>query len=84
MDSYLSGREQLGESKKKKDSMKLSPGPQGLGQLAAPEPENREESEVCGDGGSKVAYVTEDGRVSKILVTCNCGQVTEIDCKYEE
>lgn len=84
MDSYLSGREQLGESKKTKDSLKLSSGPHGFGQLAAPEPEDREESEVCGEGGSKVSYVTEDGRVTKIVVSCQCGQVTEIDCKYED
>ncbi len=84
MDSYLSGREQLGENKKSKESMKLPPVSGGFGQLAAPEPENQEESEVCGEGGSKVAYVSENGRVTKIVVTCNCGQVTEIDCRYEE
>ena len=84
MDSYLSGREQLGESKKSKDSMKLPAVSQGFGKLAAPESENVEESEVCGDGGSKVSYVSEDGRVTKIVVTCNCGQVTEIDCSYDE
>lgn len=64
--------------------MKLPAAPQSFGQLAAPEPESSEENEVCGDGGSKVAYVTEDGRVTKIVVTCNCGQVTEIDCQYDE
>ncbi len=84
MDSYLSGREQLGESKKSKDSMQLSAPADGFGQLSAPPPESQEESEVCGDGGSKVSYVSEDGRVTKIVVTCNCGQVTEIDCQYEE
>lgn len=84
MDSYLSGREQLGESKKAKDSMQLSAPAGGFGQLAPPESENQEESEVCGEGGSKVAYVSENGKVTKIVVTCNCGQVTEIDCKYEE
>ncbi|MDQ8185962.1 hypothetical protein [Pelagicoccus sp. SDUM812002] len=84
MDSYLSGREQLGESKKKKDSLNLPAVSQGFGQLAAPESEDHEENEVCGEGGSKVAYVSEDGRVTKIVVTCNCGQITEIDCKYED
>ena len=84
MDSYLSGREQLGESKKMKDSLQLSASSEGLGQLSIPPSEDREENELCGDGGSKVAYVTEDGRVTKIVVTCKCGQVTEIDCKYEE
>lgn len=84
MDSYLSGREQLGESKKSKDSMQLSSPSEGFGQLAIPPSEDAQESEVCGEGGSKVAYVTEEGRVTKIVVTCNCGQVTEIDCSYED
>ncbi|MBK1878452.1 hypothetical protein [Pelagicoccus mobilis] len=84
MDSYLSGREQLGESKKSKDSLELSAPEAGLGQLAMPPAEDRAESEVCGEGGSKVSYVSEEGRVTKIVVTCKCGQITEIDCKYEE
>lgn len=84
MDSYLSGREQVGESKKNKIPMQLGPSQKGLGDLALPPSEDAEEKEVCGEGGSKVAYVTEEGRVTKIVVTCNCGQVTEIDCKYEE
>lgn len=84
MDSYLSGREQLGESKKSKDSLKLSQTSDSLGQLTIPPTGEVEEKEVCGEGGSKVAYVTENGKVTKIVVTCNCGQVTEIDCKYED
>lgn len=84
MDSYLSGREQLGDSKKNKLFMQLAQPDEAFGELAAPESENAQQHEVCGEGGSKVSYVTEDGRVSKIVVTCNCGQVTEIDCKYEE
>lgn len=84
MDSYLSGREQLGGSKKSKDSMQISAPSEGFGQLAAPAPEDQQETEVCGDGGSKVSYVSENGQVTKIVVTCNCGQVTEIDCQYEE
>lgn len=84
MDSYLSGREQLGDSKKSKFAMQLAEPEKPLGELKAPASENAQESELCGEGGSKVSYVTEDGRVTKIVVTCNCGQVTEIDCKYEE
>ncbi|MBC2606027.1 hypothetical protein [Pelagicoccus albus] len=84
MDSYLSGREQLGESKKSKDSFKLMASGDSFGQLSSPPAEDREEKESCGEGGSKVSYVTEGGRVTKIVVTCNCGQVTEIDCQYED
>lgn len=84
MDSYLSGREHLGESKKSKDSLQISAPSDGLEQLARPPAEDRSENEECGEGGSKVSYVTEEGRVTKIVVTCKCGQVTEIDCQYEE
>lgn len=84
MDSYLSGREQLGDSKKSKIPLPLSAPSGGFGQLAMPPSEDQEEAELCGEGGSKVAYVTESGRVTKIVVTCNCGQVTEIDCNYDE
>ncbi len=64
--------------------MQLTASSGGFGQLEPPPSENHEEAEVCGEGGSKVAYVSEEGRVTKIVVTCACGQVTEIDCKYEE
>ena len=84
MDSYLSGREQLGDSKKSKNSFELSSPSEGLEQLAMPPAEDRAENEECGEGGRKVSYITEEGRVTKIVVTCKCGQVTEIDCKYEE
>lgn len=84
MDSYLSDREQLGKTPKPKAPAQLQPPAKGLGELSLPEAEDAERKETCGEGGSKVAYVTEAGRVTKIVVTCQCGQVTEIDCKYEE
>jgi hypothetical protein len=35
-------------------------------------------------GGHKarVETVLDDGRVSRIIVKCSCGEVTEIDCDY--
>jgi len=85
MDSYLSGRSQLGDAKKSKFAVSLPSQPQeALGELEAPPSENAETKELCGDCGSKVSYVTEDGRVTRIVVTCQCGQVTEIDCKYQD
>ncbi len=83
MDSYLSGRENLGDTPKPKEEPNLLP-PQALEKLEPPEnPEARLEEED-GTEGSKVQYITEDGRVTKIVVTCNCGQVTEIDCQYSD
>ncbi len=81
MDSYLSGRERVGDSPKKRDSLQLESNP--LGNLVVPADESAVQSEACGEGGSRVAYVSEGGRVVKIVVTCACGQVTEIDCAYE-
>lgn len=82
MDSYLSGRERVGDAPKAKEPMKL--GPKTLGKLTQPPSADAEQKEECGEGGSRVAYVTENGRVTKIVVTCACGQVTEIDCAYDD
>ena len=48
-----------------------------------PESEDVVLNEDKGEGGSRVSYITEEGRVSKIVVTCSCRQITEIDCDYE-
>lgn len=83
MDNFLSGRENLGDQpKKSKDSS--SEAVHGIQPLESDELSDSclvEESE--GESGSRVAYVTEEGRVTKIIVTCTCGQTTEIDCDYE-
>lgn len=83
MDNFLSGRENLGEApKKSKDASKSAV--RGMEPL-----EGDKDSDSClveeseGESGSHVSYVTEEGRVTKIVVTCACGQVTEIDCNYE-
>lgn len=83
MDSFLSGREHLGDKPKPKDALSIAP--QALGKLQNSDSgEAAEVSEECGEGGSTVQYVSEAGKVVKILVTCKCGQVTEIDCKYDD
>lgn len=83
MDSFLTGREHVGDQPKPKKNLSEVPlgafGDLQLEQAA----ENAQMEEVTGESGSRVSYVTEDGRVTKIVVTCACGQVTEIDCKYE-
>lgn len=68
--------------KPKENSLEESEGVLGDFQLQQ-SMENAQLEEVTGESGSRVSYVTEDGRVKKIVVTCACGQVTEIDCKYE-
>ena len=32
---------------------------------------------------SSIEYVEDQGVVKKIIVTCKCGEVTEIDCLYD-
>lgn len=82
MDSFLSGREKVGDKPKPADKPQL--GPKALGELPAPPAADSDVQDLCGSGGSSVQYVTESGRVTKIVVTCACGQITEIDCEYEE
>ena len=84
MENFLSGRENLGDQPKQ--SKAKSPERPGLGQEweeLSQESEDAVLNEEKGEGGSRVSYVTEEGRVTKIVVTCACGQVTEIDCDYE-
>ncbi len=82
MDSYLSGRERVGDLPKAKEPTLLGPKP--LGELVPPPSHDSALHEDHGEAGSRVAYITENGRVTRIVVTCACGQVTEIDCRYEE
>ena len=84
MDNFLSGREHLGDQPKQ--SQAHSRKRTGLNQELAnitPESEDVVLNEEKGEGGSRVSYITEEGRVTKIVVTCSCGQITEIDCDYE-
>ena len=84
MDNFLSGREQVGDAQK--PAKKASAESDAAGDEF--DPSNLAESasleEAQGEAGSKVAYITEEGRVTRIVVTCACGQVTEIDCDYED
>ncbi|MBT3483143.1 MAG: hypothetical protein HN457_17110 [Opitutales bacterium] len=83
MDSFLSGREHVGDQPKpKEETPSTSKGVLGDFQLQQAI-ENAQLEEVTGEAGSRVSYVMEEGRVQKIVVTCACGQLTEIDCKYE-
>ncbi len=34
------------------------------------------------EGGASVQTVMERGRVTKLIVTCSCGKVTELACSY--
>ncbi len=83
MDNFLSGREQVGDAQKsaKKDASQDQSQADDLDLADLGDSATLEETK--GDAGSKVTYITEEGRVTRIVVTCACGQVTEIDCDYE-
>lgn len=84
MENFLSGREHLGDQPKQSQAQRRKR--KGLNEGFAnmtPESEDVVLKEDKGEGGSRVSYITEEGRVSKIVVTCSCGQITEIDCDYE-
>lgn len=46
---------------------------------AAPVTPNGEET---GEHGTRVETIMERGRVTRLIVTCSCGTVTEIECRY--
>jgi len=46
---------------------------------ANPVQQNQEEH---GEHGTRVETVMEHGRVTRLIVTCTCGNVTEIECRY--
>jgi hypothetical protein len=53
---------------------------------AQPEPEPEPEPAAhCHAGGSepKVELVRTEGRVTKVIVTCRCGERMALDCLYE-
>ena len=52
-------------------------GPQAHPEVAGPAAQT-----LKGEHGTKVQTVVERGRVTKIIVTCTCGKVTEIACQY--
>ena len=84
MDNFLSGREHLGDQPKQSGAK--SRDRSGVNQEweeLSQESEDAVLNEEKGEGGSRVSYITEEGRVTKIVVTCSCGQITEIDCDYE-
>lgn len=54
--------------------------PQALSSTALPEIPDAQT--ITADAGAKVETVVENGRVTKIVVTCSCGKVTELACSY--
>jgi hypothetical protein len=49
---------------------------------AATLPAAAETHAETGTHGTRVQTIVERGRVTRIIVTCSCGKVTELDCTY--
>lgn len=49
---------------------------------AAPVRPVAQSQEETGEHGTRVETVVEKGRVTRLIVTCTCGNVTEIECRY--
>ena len=84
MDDFLIGREVVSRS----DSGATAPeNAVTLPNVGRTSPESSE-PEMCapqsetGANGSRIETVVERGRVTRLIVTCNCGNVTEIECRY--
>ncbi|RME68608.1 MAG: hypothetical protein D6781_10515 [Verrucomicrobia bacterium] len=51
--------------------------PAGAERPAAPAPQAIES-----EHGARVETIVEGGRVTRIIITCSCGKVTEVACTY--
>jgi hypothetical protein len=49
---------------------------------AKPEAAGKPAAPAAAAHTSQVKTVVENGRITKIIVTCSCGKVTEIACQY--
>jgi hypothetical protein len=78
MDNYLKGKAKLKDSTKHLESIRaIADAKSGFPMQTG----NRMEI-TSEEGQPKVECITEDGRVTKILVTCKCGEQIELSCKY--
>jgi hypothetical protein len=72
MKSFLSNRETISGERVSGGSVRLSQeAKSGVIQLVSSEP-----------NGPKIETIAEKGVVQKIIITCKCGEVIKLDCKY--
>jgi hypothetical protein len=78
MDNYLKGKSKLKDSTKHLESIRAAADAKSGFPMQAG---NRVEISAA-NGGPKVECITEDGRISRIMITCKCGEQIELTCKY--
>ena len=78
MENYLKGKQRIETGCNHLDSVKRS--------LAINTGLPRQEAnrvQISGnDGEPSVECTTKDGRITKILITCKCGEQIELNCRY--
>ncbi len=84
MEDFLTGREVISRSD---SGQTVSDAAVTLPPLEHPSPaqsapETSSPQHETGAHGTRIETVVERGRVTRLIVTCTCGNVTEIDCRY--
>ncbi|RKX35739.1 MAG: hypothetical protein DRP71_02365 [Verrucomicrobia bacterium] len=84
MEDFLIGREVISRSdpgRTASDASVTLP-PLEHAPPAPTDPEVSSPQNETGAHGTRIETVVERGRVTKLIVTCTCGNVTEIECRY--
>lgn len=84
MEDFLKGREVISRPATEEGSTApvATLPPLDHAEPAAPVHPVAQTQEETGEHGTRVETVVENGRVTRLIVTCTCGNVTEIECKY--
>ena len=78
MENYLKGKKRLEATGKQLGSVKT------LSEVKSGLPiQDVSKMEISSEAGQPVVEcITQDGRITRILITCKCGEQIELNCKY--
>ena len=84
MEDFLKGREVVTRPANEKGGTApvATLPPLDQAEPSAPVPPVAQDQDETGEHGTRVETVVENGRVTRLIVTCTCGNVTEIECRY--
>jgi len=78
MENYLKGKRKIENSCNHLESVKRS-----LSIDTGLPNQDNNRVQITGKAGEpNVECVTKDGRITKIVITCKCGEQIELNCKY--
>ncbi len=78
MENYLKGKKKVDDVAQQLQSVKRM----SVSNTGLPHQDVNRKEISSEDGGPKVECITQDGRITKILVTCTCGEQIELNCQY--